>query len=44
MALTIAGMASEGETVVDTVESVHITYPSFIEDMKKIGANIELIN
>ncbi len=44
MALTIAGMASEGETVVDSAESVNITYPSFIEDMKKIGANIELIN
>lgn len=44
MALTIAGMASEGETVVDSAESVNITYPSFIKDMKNIGANIELIN
>jgi 3-phosphoshikimate 1-carboxyvinyltransferase len=44
MALTIAGMASEGETIVDSAESVNITYPSFIEDMKKIGANIELID
>jgi 3-phosphoshikimate 1-carboxyvinyltransferase len=43
MALTIAGMASEGKTVVDSAESINITYPSFIEDMKKIGAKIELI-
>jgi 3-phosphoshikimate 1-carboxyvinyltransferase len=44
MALTIAGMASKGETIVDSAESVNITYPSFVEDMKKIGANIELID
>ncbi len=43
MALAIAGMASEGETVIDSAESINITYPSFIEDMKNIGANIELI-
>jgi len=42
MALTIAGMASEGETVVDSAESVNITYPSFVEDMQKLGANIKL--
>jgi len=44
MALTIAGLASEGETVVDSAESVNITYPSFIEDMKRLGANVKLIN
>ena len=44
MALTIAGLASEGETVVDSAESVNITYPSFIDDMKKLGANIKLIS
>jgi 3-phosphoshikimate 1-carboxyvinyltransferase len=43
MALTVAGLASEGETVVDSAESVNITYPSFIEDMKGLGANIKLI-
>lgn len=43
MALAIAGMAAEGNTIVDTAESINITYPSFIEDMKNIGATIELI-
>jgi 3-phosphoshikimate 1-carboxyvinyltransferase len=43
MALTVAGLASEGETVVDSAESVNITYPTFIEDMKRLGANIKLI-
>jgi 3-phosphoshikimate 1-carboxyvinyltransferase len=42
MALTLAGIASEGETVVDSAESVSITYPSFVEDMKSLGANIKL--
>jgi 3-phosphoshikimate 1-carboxyvinyltransferase len=43
MALAIAGMAAKGNTFVDTAESINITYPSFIEDMKNIGARIELI-
>jgi 3-phosphoshikimate 1-carboxyvinyltransferase len=42
MALTLAGIASEGQTIVDSAESVNITYPSFIEDMKSLGANIKL--
>ena len=44
MALTIAGIASEGETVIDSAESVNITYPSFVKDMQNLGAKIELIN
>lgn len=42
MALAIAGMAAEGETIVDTAESASVTYPKFVEDMKRLGANIEL--
>jgi 3-phosphoshikimate 1-carboxyvinyltransferase len=44
MALVVAGLASEGETVVDSAESVNVTYPAFIEDMKRLGAKIKLIN
>ena len=44
MALTIAGMAASGDTVTDTAESMKITYPSFVDDMQKLGANIEIIN
>jgi 3-phosphoshikimate 1-carboxyvinyltransferase len=43
MALAIAGLAAEGITRVDTAESASVTYPSFVEDMKKLGANIEII-
>ncbi len=43
MALAVAGLAAEGETVVDTAESVGITYPTFIEDMQILGADISLI-
>lgn len=41
MALTVAGLAASGETVVDTAESVNITYPSFFEDFKNLGAKLK---
>jgi 3-phosphoshikimate 1-carboxyvinyltransferase len=41
MALAVAGLAVDGKTVIDTAESIGVTYPSFVEDMKAIGANIE---
>ncbi len=44
MALSIAGMAAEGSTIVDTAESIKITYPSFIDDIKALGAQIEEYN
>lgn len=43
MALSIAGMAAGGKTTVDTAESVGVTYPSFVEDMKKLGARLEIV-
>jgi 3-phosphoshikimate 1-carboxyvinyltransferase len=42
MSLVVAGLAADGETVVDTAEAVDVTYPSFVEDMRRIGANIEV--
>ncbi len=39
MALAIAGMVA-GDTTIDTVESVSISYPSFFEELKKMGAGI----
>jgi 3-phosphoshikimate 1-carboxyvinyltransferase len=44
MALAIAGMAAAGETIIDTAESVSVTYPSFLEDMKAIGARLRRNN
>jgi len=43
MSLSIAGLASKGETTVDTAESVSVTYPGFNEDLKKLGAFIKII-
>lgn len=40
MALTVAGMAASGETIVDTAESVKITYPSFFNDFQQLGAKL----
>jgi 3-phosphoshikimate 1-carboxyvinyltransferase len=42
MALSIAGLAAEGLTTVDTAESAAVTYPTFVEDMKKLGARFEI--
>jgi 3-phosphoshikimate 1-carboxyvinyltransferase len=40
MALAVAGLAAEGETVIDTAEAVEVTYPTFAEDMRKLGGKI----
>jgi 3-phosphoshikimate 1-carboxyvinyltransferase len=44
MALSLAAMGIEGTTEIDTAEAVKITYPSFVDDFKALGANIEIIN
>jgi 3-phosphoshikimate 1-carboxyvinyltransferase len=41
MALAIAGMVA-GETTIDTIESVRISYPGFFEDLRKSGAVVDL--
>ena len=41
MALSIAGLASKGKTIIDTAESINVTYPAFFDDMKMLGAKIE---
>jgi 3-phosphoshikimate 1-carboxyvinyltransferase len=41
MALALAGMGAEGETLIDTAESFKITYPGFVKDFKHIQANIK---
>ncbi|HUI91353.1 MAG TPA: 3-phosphoshikimate 1-carboxyvinyltransferase [Chitinivibrionales bacterium] len=43
MALALAGMAADGETVVDTAEAAAVTYPTFLEDFRALGANIEIV-
>ncbi|HOK04630.1 MAG TPA: 3-phosphoshikimate 1-carboxyvinyltransferase [Victivallales bacterium] len=43
MALCIAGLAANGDTIVNGVESAGVTYPGFIKDFKKLGANFSEI-
>lgn len=42
MALALAGMVSEGETLIDTAEAASVTYPTFARDFMNIGANITI--
>ena len=41
MSLIVAGLISKGKTTVDTVESIKVTYPNFIDHLTSLGANIE---
>ncbi len=41
MALAVAGMAAQGETIVDTAESVSVTFPDFAQLMRAAGGTIE---
>jgi 3-phosphoshikimate 1-carboxyvinyltransferase len=41
MALAVAGLVAKGETVVDGAECIPVSYPSFVEDMQKLGTKIE---
>lgn len=42
MALSLALMALEGEGSIDTAEAIRVTFPEYVDLMKKLGANIEL--
>jgi len=42
MALSIAAMAVDGTSTVDTAEAVTVTFPGYVESMKSLGANIEI--
>jgi 3-phosphoshikimate 1-carboxyvinyltransferase len=42
MALSLALMALEGEGAIDTAEAVRVTFPEYVDLMKRIGARIEL--
>lgn len=42
MSLAVAAMAAEGDTVIHNSACIKKSYPSFINDMKKLGVNMEL--
>lgn len=41
MALVVAGLGSSDETTVTDVGCIQKTYPTFVEDLNRIGANIQ---
>jgi len=42
MAMSLAGMAVDGESIIDTAEAMNVTFPNYVELMKSIGANINI--
>jgi 3-phosphoshikimate 1-carboxyvinyltransferase len=44
MALAIAGLNSEGDTMIDAAEAVNVTFPEFVDLMKSCGGRLELID
>jgi len=44
MALGVAGVAVEGQTVIDTAEAINVTFPDYVELMTAIGAKMKLID
>ena len=40
MASTVAALGAEGDSLIDSVEHVGVSFPRFYEEMKGIGANI----
>ncbi len=44
MALTVAALVADGESIINNAESAAVTYPDFISDFKALGANIEVVD
>jgi 3-phosphoshikimate 1-carboxyvinyltransferase len=42
MALAVAGLALEGETVIESAEALDVTFPTFVELMNGIGAAVDV--
>ncbi len=43
MALAVAGMGIEGDTVVENAADYSVTYPNFLRDFKQLGAHIDKV-
>jgi len=42
MALAIAGLAAAGETMVSDAEAAAVTYPDFVSDFRRLGADFRV--
>lgn len=43
MALAVAGLNTDGETVIDTAEAVNVTFPEFTQFIRDCGGNVALV-
>jgi 3-phosphoshikimate 1-carboxyvinyltransferase len=43
LALSVAALAAKGESLIEGVESIHKSYPTFVLDFAQIGAHIEAL-
>ncbi len=43
MALAVAGLNTEGETIIDTAEAMNVTFPEFVDLMRSCGGKMELM-
>ena len=43
MALSLAGLISEGKTEITTAESIDVTFPTYVQSMKSLGAKMEVV-
>ncbi len=44
MALSLAGLAIDGQCSIDTAEAISVTFPNYVKLMKSIGANMEVVS
>ncbi len=44
MALSLAGLNLDGQCTIDTAEAIAVTFPNYVELMKGIGANMEVVS
>ena len=42
MAAAVLGMAAEGETVIEDVDCVATSFPTFAETFRSLGADVEV--
>ncbi len=43
MALAVAALAAEGPSVIDGAEVAAVTYPEFVADFQRLGADMEMV-
>ncbi len=43
MALSLAAMATDGTSTIDTAEAINVTFPDYVELMKSIGAQMKIL-